>query len=70
MVSGVSPDCVLSQNSSKSENLMKIHTAEANNVKKEIHVPTLKCLSIGTPKAAIFSIYPKWKIIVFRCPSI
>ena len=38
MVSGVSPDCVLSQNSSKSENMTKIHTVEANNAKKEIHL--------------------------------
>ena len=30
---------------------------------------TLKCFSIGTSHPTTFQFYPKWKMMVFRCPN-
>ena len=37
---------------------------------KDLKVPTLKCLSIGTPKAINFPFVSNEKLIFFKCPSI
>ena len=34
------------------------------------HMPTLKCLSIGTPKIINFPFVSNGKLMIFRCPNI
>ena len=34
------------------------------------YIPTLKCLSIGTPKIINFPFVSNGKLMIFRCPNI
>ena len=55
----------------KSDNLTFGHSSLTRYLQGIMQkIPTLKCLSIGTPKTINFPIVSNGKLMIFRCPNI